>query len=141
MTMYAGVAFIIIELVGNVAEPLNLPDWFPTVVILLLIIGFPITIILSWIFDITPEGVKKTESANDNPDREEVQTGTPAKKVLSASNMIIAGLVVVVCILLYPKIFKKDLLNELRDAEGLISLAVLPFDPPSANPVAVVVPH
>ena len=59
IAMYAGVAYILIELASNVAEPLHLPEWIPTFVILLLVIGFPITIILSWIFDVTPEGIKK----------------------------------------------------------------------------------
>ena len=58
--MYAGVAFIITELENNISEPLHLPDWIATFVILLLIIGFPIIAILSWIFDVTPEGLRKT---------------------------------------------------------------------------------
>jgi len=52
--VYAGAAYIIIELVSNITEPLHLPDWTTTLVILLLAIGFPITAILSWIFDVTP---------------------------------------------------------------------------------------
>ena len=51
--MYAGAAYIIIELVNNVAEPLHLPDWTATFTILLLVIGLPVVIILAWIFDIT----------------------------------------------------------------------------------------
>ena len=62
LAMYAGAAYIIIELVNNVAEPLHLHDWTATFTILLLVIGLPVVIILAWIFDITPEGVKKTDS-------------------------------------------------------------------------------
>ena len=51
IVMYAGVTFIITELVSNISEPLYLPDWIATFVILMLIIGFPIIAILSWIFD------------------------------------------------------------------------------------------
>ena len=62
IAMYAATAFIIME-AGDIMLPrLGLPDWTVTFIIVLLIIGFPISIILSWIFDITPEGVKKTES-------------------------------------------------------------------------------
>ncbi len=39
--VYGTVAFVIIELVGNVYESLQLPDWTPTLVLLLLVIGFP----------------------------------------------------------------------------------------------------
>jgi len=62
--VYATAAFVIIELVGNVYESLQLPDWTPTLVILLLVIGFPFAIIFSWIYDITLKGIKKTEPVN-----------------------------------------------------------------------------
>ena len=62
ITVYAGAAFVIIELINNITEPLRLPDWTPTLVIVLLAIGFPIVIIFSWIYDIHPEGgMVKTE--------------------------------------------------------------------------------
>ena len=47
-----------------VNEPLLLPDWFARVVILLLAVGFPIAVILSWAFDLTPEGVVKDQGTN-----------------------------------------------------------------------------
>ena len=62
--VYATVAFVIIELVNNVFEPLRLPEWTPTLVILILAIGFPIVLIFSWIFDVTPEGIEKTKPSN-----------------------------------------------------------------------------
>ena len=36
ITVYAGAAFVIIELINNITEPLHLPDWTPTFVIVLL---------------------------------------------------------------------------------------------------------
>lgn len=56
--MYAVVAWLLIEVITTVEEPLNLPAWMDTFVIVLLAIGFPIALILSWAFDITPEGIK-----------------------------------------------------------------------------------
>jgi hypothetical protein len=50
--VYATASYVIIELVTNIAEPLNLPEWTSTLIIALLAIGFPIAIIYSWIFDI-----------------------------------------------------------------------------------------
>ena len=61
ITVYASASFVIIELVNNVLEPLNLPDRTPTVAIIVLAIGFPLAVILSWIFDMTPKGVEKTK--------------------------------------------------------------------------------
>ncbi len=46
--VYLVVAWLIIQVVDVVNEPLTLPDWFDTVVILLLTIGFPIAVILTW---------------------------------------------------------------------------------------------
>ena len=126
IAMYAGVAYILIELASNVAEPLHLPEWTPTFVILLLVIGFPITIILSWIFDITPEGMKKTESIEEVPEQE--PPPLPIKKGLKTSDAIIAVLFVAVCILLYPKIFSQKDFSELRGVDGRISVAVMPFE-------------
>jgi serine/threonine-protein kinase len=56
--VYAVVAWLIIQVVGEVSEPLSLPDWLDTTVIVLLAVGFPIAIILAWAFDLTPQGVR-----------------------------------------------------------------------------------
>jgi sterol desaturase/sphingolipid hydroxylase (fatty acid hydroxylase superfamily) len=62
VAMYAGTAFIILQLLDIIAQPLQWPTWTLTFVIVLLCIGFIITLLISWIYDITPEGLKKTES-------------------------------------------------------------------------------
>ncbi len=59
--VYAGVAFIISEIVANTIGFLNLPDSFGTAVIVILIIGFPIVIGLAWAFDITDEGIVRAK--------------------------------------------------------------------------------
>jgi hypothetical protein len=88
--MYAAAAYIIIELVNNVTEPLLLPEWIATAVILLLIIAFPLVAIFSWIFDITPGGIQKTEPADSSSEK------IPDKRKLTISNIIIIVLQVVV---------------------------------------------
>jgi len=126
VAMYAGAAYVVIELVNNVAEPLHLPDWTATVVILLLIIGFPIVGILSWIFDFTPEGLKKTKYAIEEIEKEDEIKAV--KRKIKVSDAIIAILIVAVCILLYPKVFKKNNIVSLRDKDGRITLAIMPFE-------------
>lgn len=148
IAVYAATAFILLEVVDIVTPALLLPSWTVTLVIVLLSVGFPIAIILSWIFDVTPEGIVKTDSMDMPADREAVpgdgyedfstsgrksgdDSGSGAirkRKLLSMSNVMIAVLFVAVCILLYPKIFKPDRFKELRDESGMITLAVLPFD-------------
>ncbi|MGM0473143.1 MAG: hypothetical protein ACQERV_03275, partial [Bacteroidota bacterium] len=152
IAMYAATAFILLEVVDIVTPALLLPSWTVTLVIVLLLVGFPIAVILSWIFDVTPEGIVKTDSM-DMPQYREGSPGdghtagtgsgpgsghesghesgrgtVRGRKLLSVSNVMIAVLFVAVCILLYPKIFKPDRFKELRNDSGMITLAVLPFD-------------
>src|SRR5512137_2843339 len=61
ITVYAAVAFVILQVVDMVSEPLHFPEWTQGFIIVLLCIGFVIAIFLSWIYDITPAGVKKTK--------------------------------------------------------------------------------
>ena len=49
ITVYAAAAFVILELMSIVVEPLKLPEWTLTMIIVLLVIGFVIAVILSWI--------------------------------------------------------------------------------------------
>jgi len=64
ITVYAAVSFVTLQLVDIVEQPLRLPDWTTALVIVLLCIGFVIAVFLSWIYDITPAGVKKTKPVN-----------------------------------------------------------------------------
>ena len=126
LVMYAGAAYVLIELTSNVAAPLNLPEWTPRLVILFLVIGFPITAVLSWIFDITPSGIVRTEPAE--VPQEEVLPQVEPRRKFKISDGIIAALLVAVCILIYPKIFNTDQFEDVRDENGRISIAVMPFE-------------
>lgn len=65
ITVYASAAFVIIELINNLAEPLNLPPNLLTIVVIVLALGFPLAIILSWLYDVTSEGVEKTKPIDE----------------------------------------------------------------------------
>jgi TolB-like protein len=62
--VYAVVAWATTEIVATVAPILHLPDWTPTLVVVLLLAGFPLSLVLAWAFDLTPEGVRRTRSAS-----------------------------------------------------------------------------
>jgi TolB-like protein len=53
--------WLIIQVVTAVSQPLSLPSWFETVVIVLLVIGFPVAVVLAWAFELTPEGIRLTQ--------------------------------------------------------------------------------
>lgn len=58
---YGGIAFVIIQIIDGAFDYLHIPEWFGTAIIVLLILGFPIAIGLTWIFDITEKGIVRTE--------------------------------------------------------------------------------
>jgi tetratricopeptide (TPR) repeat protein len=122
---YAATSFILLQLADILTPALLLPEWTTRLITLILIIGFPIAVIFSWVFDLTPEGIKKTESIEVSESKKIVTT--PAKRIFRTSNIIIAALIIVVGILAYPKIFKRDTLERLRSSGERISVAVMPF--------------
>ncbi len=62
--VYLVVSWLIMQVVDVVNEPLNLPEWFDTAVIVALAIGLPIALILAWAFDVTPDGVVRDQGTN-----------------------------------------------------------------------------
>ena len=59
---YAVVAWLLVQVATQVFPFFEIPNWAVRLVVLLLILGFPVALTLSWIFEITPEGIKR-ESA------------------------------------------------------------------------------
>lgn len=123
--MYAGTAYIIIEVVNNISTPLHLPSWVATLVIFLLILGLPVAVILAWLFDYTPEGIKKTLKIEDTAVKE--VTAGPVRRPLKPSDLVIGVLIIVVTILAVSRIFNTDSLRNFRSSGGRISVAVMPF--------------
>jgi len=58
--VYAVVAWLVIQIVDVVKEPLRLPAGFDTIVIVLAAAGFPLAIVLAWVFEVTSHGVVRT---------------------------------------------------------------------------------
>jgi len=94
ITVYASAAFVIIELANNILEPLNLPERTPTFVIIFLAIGFPITIVLSWIFDMTPKGMEKTKPLDESQEVGKQVTPNGWKIATIVSFVVIIGLII-----------------------------------------------
>ncbi len=125
ITVYAAAAFVILELVDIIADPLKLPEWFLTAVIVFLCIGFIIAVILSWIYDVRPEGgIVKTEPT-DKVKAEEIPKSSNSWKIASyISFIVIVGLIVLNII---PRANNK---MEILDK----SIAVLPLEYLSEDP-------
>jgi serine/threonine-protein kinase len=60
---YAAVAFVLVQVADAAFPMLLLPEWAGTLLIALLILGFPAALVLSWAFDFSLEGVKREDPA------------------------------------------------------------------------------
>ncbi len=70
---YVVLGWILLQVSTNLEEALNLPAWFDAVVAALLAIGLPVVVVFSWVYELTPEGLLKTE---DVPEEQSVTPRT-----------------------------------------------------------------
>ncbi len=61
---YAVVGWLLVQVATQVFPFLEIPNWAIRLVILLTALGFPVALIIAWAFELTPEGIKRTESAD-----------------------------------------------------------------------------
>lgn len=118
ITVYATAAFIIIELINNLAEPLKLPTNLLIIVVIILTVGFPVAAVLSWIYDLSGEGIERTKPLGEVPDQEIGSVHNAWKIATYVSFAIILGFV-------SYHIFSST--RNLR-AGDIQSLVVLPFE-------------
>jgi TolB-like protein/Tfp pilus assembly protein PilF len=126
MAMYAATAYIVIEASDIILPRLGLPDWTVTLLIILVIVGLPVAFILSWVFDITPQGVVKTGPVDvESPPETD---GHKERRKLRLSDVVIGVLIIAVVILAFPKIFNQGKSKIPREIRGKVSIAVMPFN-------------
>ena len=61
---YAVAAWLLIQIATQVFPFFEIPNWAVRLIVLLLVLGFPIALMLSWIFDLTPQGIRRTEESD-----------------------------------------------------------------------------
>ena len=59
---YAIVGWLLVQIADVFFPALQLPDWTVTFVAALLILGFPVALLLSWAYELTPDGIERTKS-------------------------------------------------------------------------------
>ena len=84
---YAIVSWLLVEISSVLGPALLLPPWVTTLVAFLLILGFPVALVLSWAYELTPDGVELTDAV---PETESIAKGTGRK-----FDVAIIGLLVV----------------------------------------------
>jgi adenylate cyclase len=110
---YLVIAWGLIQVATTLAPVLNLPDWAPRLITLLVLLGFPVAVLLSWMLDVTPEGIR-------------VDAATPGNKRIYAFVVVLAA----VAVGWYWK-GRAALSGDLAEAR---SIAVLPFVNMSGDP-------
>jgi len=143
--VYAVAGWVLVQIATTLEDSMNLPAWFDGVVVALLIVGLPVALILAWAFELTPDGVVRTE---DVPEGQSVTVETGRK----LDYAIIAGIVILGIVIVMTK-SDQDATEEgatevveaiqqqsagvspetLPDAPLEKSIAVLPFENRSPN--------
>ena len=121
---YGVVAWLLIQVATQVFPFFEIPNRVVRLVVLVIIIGFPIALIVAWAFELTPQGLKRTEVADAMPTR-------PSARRAWIYVVIIGGALAL-------GLFFLGRYTGLRRSEGTASaeksIAVLPFDNLSRDP-------
>jgi len=122
---YGVVAWLLIQIATQVFPFFEIPNWVVRLVVLVIIIGFPVALIIAWAFELTPEGLKRTETADA-----EHSAGRSRKRTWIYV-VIIAGAISIGLFFLGRYTNSKQ--NAGAELPGK-SIAVLPFDNLSRDP-------
>jgi TolB-like protein/Flp pilus assembly protein TadD len=118
--VYAITAWLLVQIIVTIEGPLGLPGWFDTAAIVILAAGFPITLVMSWAFNLTPEGPVKDEG-------DAAPTAAPRRTI----EYVLIGLLIAAVSWI---VFRETGSQWLEGAPLSNSIAVLPFDNLSTDP-------
>ena len=123
---YLIVSWVVIQVVSVISSIFIIPNWIPKGIFVLLIIGLPFWLIFAWIYEMTPEGIKKTIDVTT----ENTKTLKKVDKKLNV--VIITFLSIAICFLIIDRVRITDKINNQNisiQEDKIIerSIAVLPF--------------
>ncbi len=87
---YGAAAFVVLEAADVIFPAIPLPDWTISLVLYLLLGGFPIAIAVAWVFEVTPEGVRRTVAAA--PGEIDSIVGAPVRTRWPAGVLALGGM-------------------------------------------------
>jgi TolB-like protein/Flp pilus assembly protein TadD len=122
---YGVVAWLLMQVASQIFPFFEIPNWAVRLVVLLLIIGFPVALILAWAFELTPEGIKRTEDVD-------LSKSVRRKTGRKLDFFIIAVLLLVVAALLFQRFHPS--VSRAVSSSPEKSIAVLPFENLSRDP-------
>src|SRR5438094_7805782 len=116
--------------IAQVFPVFDVPNWLIRLIVLLIIIGLPIALVLGWMCELTPEGIKRTATADAMPD-------VTRKKKYVWIYVIVMGAVVSIGLFLLGRYTATNAASAARTEAATVpskSIAVLPFDNLSRDP-------
>src|SRR5438105_4409420 len=126
---YAVVSWLVVQIATQVFPFFGIPNWAVRLIVLLLVLGFPVALILSWAFEITPEGIKRAEEVEPNKSITR-KTGRKLVGITMALAVVAAGLFTFQ--VLRPRLMRESAATSTQlPAAPVIpdkSIAVLPFE-------------
>jgi len=114
---YAVAAWVLVEVASVLLPTFDAPAWIMRALVLVMVGGLPIALLVAWMFELTPEGVKREDNV-DTADEAVFKARTARKADLT----IMAVLALVVAFFVFEKIWMSDVVRGNMDA-----IAVLPF--------------
>src|SRR5262249_51691909 len=61
---YALAGWVLAQGMAQVLPVFDVPNWAVRWIVVLIAVGFPVALVLAWVFDITPQGIRRTEDAD-----------------------------------------------------------------------------
>lgn len=131
---YAVASWLLIQIATQVFPFFEIPNWAVRVVVILLILGFPVAAILAWAFELTPEGIKRTE---DVPPDQSISrhTGRKLFAIVAAGGALALALFTIQVSRRADVKAKQDAATDSLRALSIPekSIAILPFENLSEN--------
>jgi TolB-like protein/Tfp pilus assembly protein PilF len=115
-TVYAISSWVIIQVATTVFPYLQIPGWVTTALIILIMVGFPIVLILAWIFEFAPQAEQEVQ-------QQRVDSPYPNRRLFTSNVGIAILLLLLIAQFLYFKFSDRS-----KNSEGVHSIAVMPFD-------------
>jgi TolB-like protein len=134
--VYAATAFVLLQAADLLATGLRLPEWAFPFVTVLLILGFPVAVVLGWVLEVTPRGVRRTVASPAHGTPADPDSGARVPSVLGRGTAIVTAALVLVGIglgagwLVRPLPQPAGTAADDGSTEAIVearSLAVLPF--------------
>jgi len=78
---YLVMGWVVMQIADVIFPALNLPGWSITLTLALLAVGFPVALVLAWVFDIKPSGIEKTQPRGSPSPETATAVPQPAEKL------------------------------------------------------------